>query len=503
MLPRSTFRLHRQRGFTLIEMTISLFILVIVLVGVLALFDLASRISRVQVDVADMQESVRTGQYDMIRMLRMAGRGGAPASIPVRDATNPFTVADPPPPDTALPRGLAVSVANNTPADTFMDAGAGNSKRILEGTDVLTVRGSFTSPVWTVLDTSFTHDPVAGTGQLIVDYYPRANPEITNPSQRLQDSGLRIPQNLRPLAEAITRSNANGIPDALMLMSPLDGRFLHLVELDAANSLVTMGDPDGPGPEPVQPLSVRVAYRVSPPPATSSPAADYWRLSGDNWDAELTNVSTVALLEEYRYYILDDNREGAGTQADPPHPHLVRARVYPGSQVPYDNDPNNWDVAIADNIADLQVALGIEVDGPTPGCAAFPRPTQCFEPAEGPDTKTDEWLYNFADPDDSDTEAEDLPTASVANALKWANGRLYYVRVTTTAYAERRDREFRTPETAKDPVTLVPRSIVTEDHKYDIWDPSDAGSRPAKLLTPDQSYRRRSLRTVVDLRNLS
>ena len=53
-------RASRQRGFTLIEVTVSLIVTVIVLLGVLALFDFSNKLTRVQTNISDMQQSLRS-----------------------------------------------------------------------------------------------------------------------------------------------------------------------------------------------------------------------------------------------------------------------------------------------------------------------------------------------------------------------------------------------------------------------------------------------------------
>ena len=68
----------RQRGFTLIEVSVSLIVTIIVLLGVLALFDFSNRLTRVQTNISDMQQSLRVAQNDSVRLIRMAGRGGLP-----------------------------------------------------------------------------------------------------------------------------------------------------------------------------------------------------------------------------------------------------------------------------------------------------------------------------------------------------------------------------------------------------------------------------------------
>src|SRR5829696_4169142 len=75
-----------QAGFTLVELLVTLAITVLLMVAVLATFDFNGRIARVQTNVADMQQSLRISQDDLVRMVRMAGRGNLPPS----DATHPY-----------------------------------------------------------------------------------------------------------------------------------------------------------------------------------------------------------------------------------------------------------------------------------------------------------------------------------------------------------------------------------------------------------------------------
>ena len=76
--PRRAARAGDQ-GFTLVEAIVSLLLAVGILVGVLTLFDRNNQLARSQTYVAEMQNSLRVGQADLARYIRMAGRGGLPA----------------------------------------------------------------------------------------------------------------------------------------------------------------------------------------------------------------------------------------------------------------------------------------------------------------------------------------------------------------------------------------------------------------------------------------
>ena len=67
-----------QQGFTLLETLVTLFVVSLMLGAIASLFELSGRIAGVQTNLSGMQQSLRVGQYDMIRTIRMAGRGGLP-----------------------------------------------------------------------------------------------------------------------------------------------------------------------------------------------------------------------------------------------------------------------------------------------------------------------------------------------------------------------------------------------------------------------------------------
>jgi len=115
----------REAGFTLIEAVVSLAIMVVVLVGLLALLEFNSRVARSQVNVSEMQQSVRVAQADIVRTVRMAGRGGLPVSRPATEAGYPGM---------SMPQGTAIGVANNVPDGTTIGGGAGAA--VVPGTAV-------------------------------------------------------------------------------------------------------------------------------------------------------------------------------------------------------------------------------------------------------------------------------------------------------------------------------------------------------------------------------
>ncbi|HEY9420248.1 MAG TPA: prepilin-type N-terminal cleavage/methylation domain-containing protein [Thermoanaerobaculia bacterium] len=410
----------RQAGFTLVEMIVSLAITALLLVGVLATFDLNSRITRVETHVADMQQSLRIAQDDIVRTVRMSGRGG----LDLADVANP------------LPQGVAISFRDNV-ADNQLMVATDPETRIVPGTDVLTVRG--------VLGTLYQSN-VAGSLTLV----PAANP--TSGTLTLTDpSPGGAAQDLTPLKTAI----ADGVAEAILLVSTLDDTIHAVVELN-------------PGASIVDDKSVTLAFRIS----GSAQADAYGKLSpGGAFPAALQNVAYAGILEEYRYYVREDHAI-PNDRASDLTPKLVKARFFPGTDQPYRGQAINARLDLADNILDLQVAFGFNT--PNLGNRAqdsdyIGQDDQIAESANG---VGDDWLFNAT---------ADQPTDAV-----WQNLPPEYVRISTLARTDRRDPDpnYRSP--------LLPARI--ENRAYPATDPANSDT--------ERKFRRRRLQTVIDLRNL-
>ncbi|HEV8577462.1 MAG TPA: PilW family protein [Thermoanaerobaculia bacterium] len=406
--------LARQRGFTLVELSVSLFVTVSVLLGVLMLLDFSNKLSRVQTNVADMQQSLRIAQYDMVRLIRMAGRGGLPAGN--------------------LPAGTAVVVRDNvTDGDRI---GGPGTPEILVGSDVLTVRGVFTAPIYQMA----AADPAAF--QLTV----QGGLPVAGTLRVRSTTPTSIPQNLAALKQAVLDRR----PEALLVVSPLNNSVYAVVELDPAASDVTNDD------------LYTIAFRISGGQYT----AQYAAFSSDGpgtFPANLTSAAFLGLLEEYRFYVRQEFAV-AGDKTSDLTSKLSRARVYPGTEVPYGDNTANWRSDIADNIIDLQVALGL--DTANGGCTVAADEVSCAI-AETADGQSDDWMFN------GETAAD--PAFGGAD--------LHYIRLNTLARTDRRDKDYESP--------LLVR---IEDHAFAAASPFNAA--------PERMFRRRLLRTVIDMRNL-
>ena len=423
---REPRRATGQHGFTLLEALVSLLISVAMIVGVLTLFDHNNRIARSQTHVAQMQNSLRVGQAELARQVRMAGRGGLPRG--------------------PLPEGLAVAIRNNVPAEgdqRHIAVGNTDSPAVVAGTDVLTVRGAISGLVYQV-------NPLGGGFQIDDLDAP------TSGSVRIEDphSTTGVAQTLAPLIDAID----NDPNAALLLVSPVDTWVV--VEIDDDTSVT-----DEAG-------SVVVGFRVG---ALGGPEVrdKYIELS-NGFPTTLRNVAHVALLEEHRYFIREE-RAIAGDDSSELVPRLVKARFYPNTEVPHVTDPD-FGNELADNILDLQLALGIDANGD----GRVEEGTDV--PAAGEISKEDdEWLFNAAADVDEDGEPADV--------LRWnpvgGAPALAYVRFTALARTDRPDLGY-----------LAPLLGRVEDKDF-TESPHDFFN-----TVGERRFRRRQLETVVDMRNL-
>jgi prepilin-type N-terminal cleavage/methylation domain-containing protein len=422
-----------QQGFTLVELLVALAVTVIVVLGILMLFDFNNKLTRVQTNVADMQQSERIAQYDMVRMARMAGRGGMPVTA-----------------GAPLPLGSGISVLNNAPPDTNLIAGTPASPKILEGTDVLTLRGAFATPIYEIAYANPNSFTLAGPGTPTPSNATSGTVVICN------QSPAGTTQDLTALAALIDLAASGKVRrEALILVSPTADTIYSIVALNPSSSTTTAASCATGG--------LTIAFDCDPADTTVGKYRALYPAPAGSLHSSLTNVAFVGLLEEYRFYVREDHAI-SGDANSALTPVLSRARFYPGTDQPYADDTSNLKQDIADGIVDLQIAFGVDANGDG----------QLTEDLAKPDT--DEWQGNAA----ADT------------AL---TGGLKAIRISTLARTNRADHDF-----------LAPVLAGVEDHVYsttDINDPVNGYDAVNFKGSMARLYRRRVLQTIVNLRNLT
>ncbi|HXT50261.1 MAG TPA: prepilin-type N-terminal cleavage/methylation domain-containing protein, partial [Thermoanaerobaculia bacterium] len=288
-------------GFTVIEVVVALFVLSIVLIGMLALFDASNKIARTQVNIADMQQSLRIGHDEMVRMARIAARGWVINSTSWKPEDQ-----------------IKLAVDNAGPA-VYIGTTTDPEFKVLPGTDVLRIRGVIVGSLFeneigqeASCSQSANPDPLKKGGCSIEPTDLKIN-EISR-------SGLK--QDLDQLQRAQDAGN-----DFTVLLVSKQGEVAHasakVSDLEKTGNTINTG-------------FIR---------ADSSTSTESWVATLEEHPVALTGI-----IEEYAFYI----RENDG------QPRLAMARFKPGTNQPYGGVAENLRQDIADDIIDLQVALGID-----------------------------------------------------------------------------------------------------------------------------------------------
>ena len=427
--PSTRRRSLSSRGFTLAEVVVALAVFTIILTGVMALFVFNTRLARAQMHLTGMQQSLRIAQYEIVRSVRMAGRGGLPTS---QYANLPAYAGQ------LLPDGLAISVTNNVPAGTQI-AGC-NCANVLEGTDILRVRGVFNSPIYQLNPAAgeFQYDPTTNAGSVIVR----------------KNSPTGVPQDLSAFEDRIT----DGIKEAILLVSPLDDSLYAVVEMTGGTATQVGG------------VTQFVTINFT---TQGDNTTEYLDLSpGGLYQPTLTTVAYVGIFEELQFYVREV-RAIPGDNTSELIPRLSRAQVFPGTAVAYNDDTDNLTGDLTENILDLQVSIGVDT---ALGVAARDQVVIEGDGVDPTPTDDDEWLFNHTGDDPTELKW----TNNVANPSK-----LFYLRINTLARTDRPDTRYQAPL-----LNLIEDKDYTSA-PFDVYNTRD-----------ERMYRRRVLQTTVDLRNI-
>lgn len=426
-----------QAGFSFLEVLVALTIAVFVLLAVLVAVDIGSEVSRVEIEKADLQQALRGSQRTVARSVRMAGRGGLPSVAvagPVHDTP-------------------ALTVINRATASQEIAPGFAGSPVVVEDSDMLTLRGVFGTPIYQVNSADSATltlapddaDPTtAETGQVVI----------------LDPGPASVPQSLTPLCQAIR----DGLPEALILTSPLGPEVYAVVELDPGSSVAPA--------DCANPAQLTVAFTVTGGTHTAAYRGLMVPTLATGLPPALRTVASVGLLEEHRYYLRDD---------DPPV--LSRARFLPNTQVPWGataaQQLASLSTDIADGMLDFQVAMGF--DSPLGGWFEQDPDNdddddRILEAANG---LNDDWLFNAAGDD-----ATGSPWSPPWDAAT-PRPQLYFLRLSFLGRTLRFERDY-----------LSPALTAIEDRDYSEPPVPAAADRPERL------FRRGLTTTVVEMRNL-
>lgn len=501
----------RKAGFSLVEILITLLVFSTITMGLLLVFDNSSRLARSQTQLAMLQQNQRVGHSELVRYVKMAGLGGLPLSL-----INPSTAQK----ETAarrykevgmFPRGFAIEVINNIDSgrkiNSLDSAGGSGGDTVLAGSDVLIVRGVFSTPVYYVaepiLNINDSADgpctPASAGSICLTDSGKKVEGTLLIPSKvRAVDvAGRDLGQDLGPLSAWFAPwididysdpdTDQNRIPygEAFIMRDVLNPNAYVIAALDLdrfkANPSLLKAAPclyegdvlGSPNPECVSiPIkldrNVDLGERyadlmlgtslVSGAGLTSMPGVP----SADREIEIPSKVTSIGLLEEYRFYVSDN-----------PGDHrriLKRARFLPGTETEVDN------IVVADNVVDLQIAIGVDTDSSDAG--------DDYGQVTDSGSADDEVLFNHENDYNGPPEAPTYappPNLDPSEAVWYHEElRFHFLRINTLVQSEQRDIRYQAPE-----LTAIEDYLRTDYNE-----------------TEERQLQRRWLQTVVELRNL-
>lgn len=331
---RASFR--GQRGFTVIEALVASLLMVIALIGLYQLLDVSNLMSKQETDVAEAQQAVRTGVFELARVIRQARVG-------------------------ALYYGNAIlPISNNTAGGTSLPDLSGSAHYIRQGTDVIEVRGILQGDKY-ILDPG----NVACAGAC------DTTTEITVTIPATAASGyINYPAGSLPSLAGKTRS------------------FYFVVE-DGSNQLMTVGGSN-------YLVTLYAVGVVTPTGSWYTQTASSFTFKMNPQDAGARKLNATATLapalakpasggavDVVRFFVDEGASDATGTRADT-HPALAEATL-DAATGRYDIQP------LIEEAEDFQIAYGVDgIDGSARDGGVSPVKT------DETGVNKDEWIGNVA-----------------------------------------------------------------------------------------------------------
>jgi type II secretory pathway pseudopilin PulG len=403
-LSRSVFPL----GFSLVEMIVVLFLLVLTLLGILSVLDASARINKSEQDVADAQGAVRYGVFTMTRTIRMAGSGGLPVTQAV------LNVADKDLPG-FKPAATAISF-DNVGRGTKVVSTNGDVL-VRPGTDMLEIRGVINSPL-VGFDLSSGCEPCTASGGCS---FCTGNPNLTAVRETSLGHVNDDPTNRPQFSQVDAYTAGVSATDSMLVLVAFN-----------TDSHPNCTQPTAAGeaplyPQPFSNVGVITAKTTLAGSGHTFGAVNFDDARSREFNAELPSDSGVVAraMKDVRHAGILDDIVFFVDNTDPLHPALAQG-IRRGDR---------FDVAaLADDIEDMQIAYGVDLDDNN----SINRRTgaRSFDENVSSDADGDEWVPNVVG--ETPMTATDFRTANLCP-------RLHSVMISLVAKSHDPDPTYRAP----------------------------------------------------------
>lgn len=329
----------RERGFTLIEMIVTTVVLTVVMLGLYLLLDSSNKLAKQETNVAEAQQSVRIGIYELSRVIRQGRVGG-------------LFVAN-----AILPLG------NNVVGGTSLRDLSGADHFIRAGTDVIGVRGILSG-----------------------DKYALTTGDVTCAGSCATTTAMTI---------TIRATSTNGVTNYVAGELPSVAartRSFYFVVADGSTEIVTTGT----GTFLVPVYYVGIVDTTGAWYTQTGTPADTFTFVMDPQDTGARKLYAAAptaltldkpysggILDEVRFFVDEGPADRTASALDT-HPGLSEAIFDPAS--------GNWDIQpLVQEVEDFQVAYGVDgVNGSTKDRGVSPATINVTG------ANLDEWVGNVA-----------------------------------------------------------------------------------------------------------
>jgi hypothetical protein len=308
-------RPRREVGLTLVETLVTLAVLTTVMLGLYLILDSSNKLAKQETNVAEAQQSVRIGIFEVTRVIRQGRVGGlfvANAILPV------------------APDG---STGNNSAGGVFVTDLSSTRHYIRKGTDVIGVRGILTGDKYALAtgDVTCGGSCASTTAMTVTIRATSANGVVNFPA----DEAPAIAGKTRPFYFVVADSSSEAIAT---------GTGTYLVPVYYVGLVDTTGTW-------YTQTSTTFTFTMNPQDAGAQ------KLDAVPPTASSVDKPYAAGVVDQIFFFVDEGENDGSASALDTHPSLAEAIFDPSS--------GNWEIQpLIENVEDFQVAYGVDgIDG--------------------------------------------------------------------------------------------------------------------------------------------